>query len=188
VPAFASVSELENHLQRQLTPEQVDGAEQALELATGLIQSYTGQHLFPGTSVETFPAPPTFGAYGGVLVMRQRPVTAVTSITVNGEPETTFTIDGPAGIVRVMRTDPVTVTSWPSWFRPTVEVDYEHGFQVPPPILKAVCLEVARQVVDNPKGFAQMSVGDVSGTYGAHADAGVGLMLTGRHERILSRL
>ena len=183
MPSFASITELQNHLQRTFAVgRETDAATQALELATGLIQHYTGQQLFPGTSTETFPAPLNFTVLGGVVVLRQRPVTTVTSVTIDGE-AADFTVDGAAGIVWIKRTVPLAETTR----HPEISVTYNHGFNPIPAELKAVCLEVARQVVDNPKGFVQMSVGDVSGSYGS-VSAGVGLALSARHEQMLASL
>jgi hypothetical protein len=185
MPSFASVSELEAHLQRTLEGDQYAAAEQALELATGLIQDHTGQELFPGSSTDVFVSPHNFSVLGGVLVLKQRPVTDVTSVLVDDVPAT-FTFDPRSGIVHVTRDGTLTQTL-PDHPR-QVTVVYDHGYDPIPATLKAVCLEVARQVFDNPKGFVQMSVGDVSGSYGSHSDAGVGLAISERHRRQLARL
>jgi hypothetical protein len=185
VPAFASVSELENHLHRDLAPEEVAPAEQLLELATGLIQSYTGQELWPGTTTEVVPAPANFSVLGGKLVLRQRPVTAVTSVTVD-DTDAEFVADLKAGIVHVIRTTTL-VQTLPDWPR-LVTVTYQHGYDPIPAELKAVCLDVAKQVIVNPHGYTQVTVGEFSAGFGSHADAAIGLTLTTRHERMLAGL
>jgi hypothetical protein len=182
---FATVQELATHLQTEFDDTQDAAAQQALELATGIIQAFTGQHIFPGTSVETAQGPSNFTVLGGTVVVRQRPVTAVTSVTVNGR-EAEFTFDGRSGIVVVRTVDPVTQT-WPD-DRPTVVVAYEHGTEDIPPMVKAVCLELANQMFSNPNGYVQFTAGPFAASHGSHSDAAVGASLTLKHERMLASL
>lgn len=188
MPGFATVSEFENHLQRRFTPDEVGPAEQALELASGLIQSYTGMELFPGSTSETVHHPTNFSRLGGRLVLRQRPVTAITEVRIDGDliDPADYQFVGPTGILQVTPSAPLsqTLPDWPT----TVTIEYEYGFDPIPAFLKAVCLEVARQSFDNPQGFVQMSAGPFSATYGSQRDAAVGMVLTARHERTLARL
>lgn len=188
MPSFASVSELETHLQRSFAPAEIGPAEQALDLASGLIQSYTGMELFPGTTSQTWRRPANFSRLGGSLVLRQRPVTVVTEVVIDGDvvDPADYTVAGPTGILSVSPSAPLsqTLPDWPA----VVTVEYGYGFDPVPGFVKAVCLEVARQSFDNPQGFVQMSAGPFSATYGSNRDAPVGLVLTARHERTLARL
>lgn len=182
MPSFASTAELATHLQRTFDTDETNAAQQALDLASGVIQRYTGQQLFAGTSTETFPAPRNFTTLGGVLVLRQRPVTAIISLTVD-DVAAEYTFDGPTGIVDVTLSTPIAQTVR----RPTVSVDYAHGYATIPDDLKAICLEIAQRAFTNPEGYVQVGIGNYSHSYGSVRN-GVGFMLSERHERMLAGL
>jgi hypothetical protein len=187
MPSFASVSELELHLGRTFDGAEFAAAEQSLELATAIIQAFTGQQMFPGSSVETIHSPQNFSTTGGVVVLKQRPVVDITSVEVDGD-AAGFTFDPNSGIVHVSRIDPLTQT-FPVWPN-SIVVSYDHGYAEIPGQVKAVCLDLARQEFDNPSGYASVTIGDFSASYGRSAGGTVptGLMLTDRHERLLAGL
>lgn len=185
--SLASVPELELHLGRTFAGDEPEAAEQALKLATAVIQAHTGQHFFPATTAQTFHHPANFTVFGGVLVLRQRPVVAVTSIVVDGTVFPDFTFDPASGVVHVDRAPEDIHTL--AWTRQVV-VTYDHGYTAIPGQLKAVCLDLARQEFDNPSGYSSITIGDFSASYGRSAGGSVptGLMLTDRHERLLAGL
>jgi hypothetical protein len=141
--AFATVAELGNYLQTTIAADKTDSAQLALDLATALIKSDLGQEVEQGTSTETFA-----GNDSNVLVLKEIPVTAVTSVVYDGD---TLTVDDDytwtrAGII--------TKADGYYW-REEAVVTYTHGYASGdvPTTMKAVCLSVAARYFDNPRGY-----------------------------------
>jgi hypothetical protein len=185
MPSFASVSELEAHMQRQFGVDEFQTAEQTLELATGLIQSHVGHDIFPTATVQMFTRPQGFSRLGGMLKLRHRPVIDVESVIVDGA-ETTFVVDKEAGLLYATVEEPLvqTLPDHPG----SVTVVYTHGFDPVPAEVKSVCLDIAGRVLENPNGYTQFSIGEFSAGYGSHSAAVLGLALSVANERTLAGL
>lgn len=175
---LASVADLGNYVKRDLTGDA--SATLALETATGLIQDYTGQHLFRvADDVETFHPP------GWVLILPERPVISVASAIVDGI-ALDYRLERRAGVLYLATATP-TAETWKT-APGDVVVTYTHGYAATeiPPSLKGVCLDVARRALENPHGFVQRTVGDVSVSHGSHSGLAVGFQLSEREERALA--
>lgn len=115
-------------------------AQQALNIASAVVRSETGQTFEAGTSTVALPTP-----HGQWLTLPQRPVTAVTTITIDGLAVTDFTRYGN----RLFRFAGWTASSITA---PVVTVTYSHGGAVPDDVL-GVVLAIAADVVENQRGL-----------------------------------
>jgi hypothetical protein len=149
--SFASAEEFEVFLGRTFTPQEHLRAEQALTLATGLIQTYTGQHLFhvEDDTVQLWPRSPL------IVVLPEMPVTEVAEVLDrDSEPVTGWELR-PGGVLRLRSgRAPVTVT-------------YSHGYVTIPDSIKEVTMRTAQRLMVNPGDVRQESVGSYSVTYGS---------------------
>lgn len=177
--AFATVAELANYLQRDILDDDAN-ALQALDLATGAIQSYTGQEL-------TFVTDDTATIYPRrhVALLPQLPVTAVSSVTADGV-AVDYVLQQDIGALYLARNQPHNVEAGHGHWPFEVQVTYSHGYVEIPPTVKGVCLDVARRSLENPHGYVQKTVGDVSISHGSHAGLAVGVQLSDREERALA--
>lgn len=177
---LATLPQLEDHLGQSFDAPTEIRALQALDIASSIVQTYTGQDFTEATTSETF-------IYGvdRVLRLSQRPVTAVTSVTVDGIPWSAdlwdFTPDGwiyePGGIIG----------RWfGSWRGATVSVTYTHGYPTVPGAIQFVCLTLAARALENPTMQARESIGSADGTYAQTGfNLGAGGALTKNEEAIL---
>lgn len=149
--ALATAAELEVQLGADWSATEYLRAEQTLELASGVVEAYCGRTFTRTTADVTVDADPT----GRTLVLDNPPVD-VTSITLDGEPVTGYTVYADAGVV--------VLPYRRSWGR--VQVTYSHGVDGAPAAVKAVVLAVAGRMILNPDGAAQKSLGDASVSYG----------------------
>lgn len=154
--ALASVTDLANWLGETI-PAGDPRATRLIELASAAVQNHTGQTIVAvaGDAVD-LPG-------GDTLLLPQRPVTAVTQVSVDGGVVTgfTFTTSG------VVRRDGGFGTS-----SSTVRVTYDHGYTVIPDDLVAVTVQVAARAWSNPTDLRREDVGGYSATYN---DTGIAL-------------
>lgn len=141
-------------------------AEQALAFATGLVQEYTGQHLFyvADDTVELWPR-----NGGQVVVLPEMPAVSVSAVLdEDGEP-VGWTLR-PGGVLRLDSTQsgPVTVT-------------YSHGYETIPNAVKAATMQTASRLTTNPTEVRQQAAGSFSVTYGSAPE------LSNRERQSLSR-
>jgi hypothetical protein len=131
-----------------------DRAEEALHVATGWVQSYTQQKLVPVTGdVVTLDVPPNTRE----LWLPERPVTAVTSVTILGVPLVSGTDSTLIGASRLR------AKRWTYW--PTddpVVVTYNHGYATADQTLRGVVLSAAARIINNPASMRGENVGSVS--------------------------
>lgn len=145
----------------------------ALELATGAVQAAAGQRLVEVTD-DTIDL---MGTTGSWLDLPQRPVTAVTSVTLAGTAVTDFTRYGG----RLYRTDgwaeqtDCTSWAWPGlrYQEPTpVQVVYSHGYPVGDPglgLARQATLMLASSLYSNPTGATSLAIDDYREGYGGNA-------------------
>lgn len=167
--AFATASDLAAYLQ---TDVDTATANLLLDLATGAIQSATGQTIerVEDDEVTLRPSP------GKPLVLPQRPADDPTVVEVDGDVVTDFTVitDG------LGRTALHRLEGWVSYDLVTnapqrVSVTYSHGYDAIPAEIKRVCLQVAGRGYRNPEGLRSETVGSESYTYATETIAGVDL-------------
>lgn len=186
---FATSDDLETRLGLEFTEDEADRADALLELASGLIQDEARQQI-ELVSEDTLTLP---GTSDDLLKLPQRPVVAVTSVTLDGVALVEgrdFYLDGNA-IVRIaaggaLLDETIALPLDLSGFgapEQTLEIRYTHGYEDPPPSVKAICIEAAVRVWVNPGGAARESVGDTYASYDS-----VGLMLTRDEKQVIRRL
>lgn len=166
--AFATVAELAALTDREL-PDDDPGAQLALELATGAVQTYARQRL---TLVDDDTAELLADRHGYVE-LPERPVLGVTAVELDDG--TTLAPSAYAwGAGRLWRVDGARLTG-------RVRVTYAHGFATVPDDVRGVVLAAAARLLDNPDSTRSAQLGGVSTTA-----ALLGLEL-GEHERATMR-
>lgn len=155
--AFATVAELANALQVTIPAgAKTTQAQQALDHATALIQAVAERDFTEGTDTEE-----TLDGNGlNTLLLANYPVTAVGSVEVNGEEiavDEAFSWTS-AGILTHL------TGTWGT-DRASIVVTYTHGYATIPTELKYVCLEVAKRLFDNPRGFDSKTSQDTAVSY-----------------------
>lgn len=174
--AFADPIELEDYLGRSLSDTETRQAELAIELATQIIKSRTGQEIEAGTSTETF----TTGAF----ILRQFPVTSVVEVQVDGVVQDAgwYVVDS-SGVLR---------WRWwraaPPWTPESIiTVEYAHGYDPIPADVRAVCLALAaRGVGDTNSGrVLEEAIGTYRVRY-ADDSLGSGMSLSDEERRLLA--
>lgn len=177
---LATLPQLEDYMAQVFDAPTELRALQALEHASAVIRTYTGQDFESATTTETL-------VYGvdSHLRLSQRPVTAVTSVTVDGltwSPDLwDFTSDGwlyePRGAIG----------RWiGSWRGATVVVTYTHGYVTVPESVRFVCLTLAARAMENPTMLAREGIGSADASYAQTGfNLGAGGSLTDNERFIL---
>ena len=171
-------------LATDLAPSETD----RLLQAEAFVRAYCGWHIAPSRD-ETI----TLDGPGGlVLTLPSLHVTAITSVTENG----TLLVEGTdyswssAGFIQRigwasgwdMAEDnlggPNSVPAWGWWTAQLqgITVELTHGFDEVPPEVKGAVQGLAQQLVDNPSGLEQQTVGPFTERYGT--TGGGGLLFT----------
>lgn len=149
--AFASLDDL-NAILGQSIDETL--GELVLDLASGAIRSWTRQS-FDYVEDDTISVS---GNWDTILVLPERPVAAITSISVDAEELDTdsWRLDGDV-LYRTAR-----------WGGPkvTVEVVYTHGYEILPDDIRGFCLRLAARWLTNPQGLRTESIGTYSVGFG----------------------
>lgn len=167
--SFATVEDLEAFLDE--TFDESAGSAQAqamLDAATAEMKTLMG-----GQNIDVPPTADTIqldadGRY--MLRLPQRPVTAVSAVTVNTTTATVLTVstdvewhaDG-----RIYRVDGLAwgAPRWPGRPRQFVTVTYTHGYaQMPEPLME-ICRQYAARKLENPTNAVRDSAGAVSEQY-----------------------
>lgn len=138
--------------------EEVTRAEQLIELASGIVESYCGRR-FTRTTDDVVNADPT----GRTLLLANPPID-VTSITLDGETVDDYIVYADSGVV-------ILPTDHTYWDR--VEVTYTHGTETVPAAIKTIVLLIAARMWHNTDGATQKSIGDASISYGASGGPGL---------------
>jgi len=169
--AFATETELEAYTGATIA---TDRATILLDMATGAIQAYTNQTMtFEAGDSITLP-----GNFGHLLTLPERPVTAVTSVTLGDTAlvvDVDYVWDGKDGLYRGTKVDGILsvngpdwlVNGWGDWGGPgaVVTIVYSHGFATIPNDIKGVCLALAARSLSSPDGVNSESVGSYSVSY-----------------------
>ena len=162
-----TLSELASYLQKDLD---TSSATIAKDSAQAIVRAYCRQEF-------------TSATYTGAVLrivpdrswwrvdLPQRPVTAVSSVAVNGTAYTLGTDYAWDGISSLIRLAQLVYTSAQFQDDPTAVVTYTAWYATIPADVKAVALAVAGRQYDNPRGLRQESVDDYSETRaGSDAD------------------
>lgn len=204
LPPLASQADVEATLGRPLTTLEATYITRLLELASGIVRRYTRQTISAVTSdIITLP-----GNWGQTLTLPERPVTAVTSVTINGAimPAATYVLIGDDLFISSGSFMPDSGSSlsgetvlWgpagsssgqpatgPSWQGPQTQivVNYNHGYaEIPDDIVNEVTGMVATQY-ESPIGVRTEKIGGYEVGYGRIS--GGGMTLTDDAKSILN--
>lgn len=176
--SFATVAELGNWLDRDLSSK-TDEAQLALDVATAQIQAYTRQTI-EEVADDTVQLK---GTWRHVLELPERPVTSVSSVTVDGEAQTLT--DDYVVVRNELRRPNAEYHNWqvPSsdfypftktgWGGPSVivEVVYTHGYSTIPDDIKGVCLALAGKAFGNPQDARSEQIDDYRIEYSRRAQS-----------------
>lgn len=173
--SYATPAELSTWLgSGSFTTEETERAQLILDAVTGLIDNYAGQPLGESTQTDTLD-----GTGPHPLMLPRYPVTAVTSVTVDGAALT----EGdeyewyPSGLLYRL------AGSWPLE-RKSVTVDYTAGFGPISDDIKGLTLALASQAWSTSPGKKQESIGDYSYTL---AGGTGGLQLSTFDRRVIDK-
>lgn len=144
---LATVVDLAEYLGVEVAELNVGQSLMAMARAEARVLRGTGQSFEAGTTTTLLPMPDDEW-----LVLPQRPVTAVTSVSINGLALTDFT--------RV-RDRLYRYGGWrvAARFPPFISVTYSHGGAVPAEVTGTVCA-LAAELLENPNGLASETIDD----------------------------
>lgn len=177
-----TLTELASYLQRDLDTASATLARAA---AQSIVRGYCKQELTDADyTAVILPIEPVDWSWG--VYLPERPVTAVTSVAVNGTvyvEGTDYAWDGYSDLIRlryrVFSTDAFQV-------EPHAVVSYSAGFATVPETVKAVALAVASRQYDNPTGNRSVQLDDYAATKaGADEDLAGASLLAG--EKLILR-
>jgi len=186
--AFATHADLGIRLGVDLTSGEQDDATALIALAQELIQSETGQDIeLVEDDVLTRP-----GTWSDRLRLPQRPVVAVSSVTIDGTAvdADTYYVDGDELVRKTgLSTDDAFLTHGRGWGGPesVLVVTYDHGLSTIPGVVKAVCLEMCVRVWVNPGTVQAETYGSENVAYGDYRSR-TGLLLTDVERESLNRV
>ncbi len=166
--SFATSADLATRLKKSFSNAEKDQADQFLAGASAWIRAVTGQTISEVVDDVWITDAPT----SCVLWLPQRPVSAVTSVLVDGDPVTDWDLRGS----RLRRPE-----AWSDGSSiPEVEIVYTHGYPEGSDELdlaKDACLARAAEQRANPNGYKSEKIDDYARTHGdgssANAWAGV---------------
>jgi hypothetical protein len=178
-----TVSELASYLQRDLD---TSSATLAKESAQGIVRAYCNQEITTATNTSV-KLPIDVESWSYVVYLPQRPVVAVSSVTVNGVTYvdgTDYAWNGFSPYIRLRKVDEAAAAFEDE---PVAVVTYTSGYSTVPPAVKAVALAVAARQYDNPQGLRQVSVDDYAETRAGADDDLAGVSLLKAERAILDR-
>jgi hypothetical protein len=131
MPSFATVQDVSDRLGRTFDATEQTQVQSYLDAATAIIRAQTGQ-----TIEEVDPATlNVWGRPGERLPLPQRPVTAVTSVTLDG------TLVDPSEYL-LRKSELVRAVGWGTELQ-TLVIVYKHGFNPIPELIKNTSIDVA---------------------------------------------
>lgn len=155
--AIITVDELAAFMGKTFSASERDHAAAVIDVVEGAIESETGVSFIAITDDAV-----RIQADGhGIIELRSRPVTAVSSVTdVDGDVIDYVEFDGLSTLYNL----------YPNQ---VVDIVYSHGFPTVPKDIRGVALGSASRVMYNPSGLRQETVGAISVTYpGIGGEAG----------------
>lgn len=159
------------YVARAVTDFELDALTGALDAARSAIVNFTGQVFEPVEDdivVLLARGQDYRGRSGSLLFLPQLPVTAVTSVVVDGVvvPPTSYSWFGPTGELRRIDGFAWRSPSVRAWAPTQVTVTHNHGYDTLPDDARSVCLTVAGRIFNNPQRTIQQSesIGNYSET------------------------
>lgn len=169
-----TLAELASYLQRDIDTATATLAQSA---GQGLVRAYTRQNIDTRTYTSTR-VPVTIHGERYTVLLPQRPVTAVTSVTVNGTAYVAgadYTWDGVNARLWLRYLAGSSTSFIDEWW---AVVTYTAGYATVPDAVKGVALSVAGRAYDNPRGIRSEAIDDYSATRAGADDDLAGVTLT----------
>lgn len=176
-----TLPELASYLQRDL-----DTSTATLAQAAGqrIVRTYLRQDIttatYTGVKLRIFP-----NGKAWRVDLPQRPVTAVSSVAVNGTTYVLGTNYAWDGLSPYIRLADLTYTTAAFQDDPVATVTYTAGYATIPDDVKNVAIAVAGRQYDNPRGLRSESIDDYTGTRAGSDDDLAGLTLLPPERKIL---
>lgn len=168
---FATADELAARLGVTFNAVQTAQATAAIADVTALYRTHLGRQITLGTYSHDLPSHPSCD-----LLLPERPVRSVTSVTMDGVAITDFRLVGNVlyrelGWQPVIGQPPFLGRQWQRTEYSTripvnINVVYAAGYTVSPPDLKALCLARVAAMVTNPTGVSSEKIDDYAVSYG----------------------
>jgi hypothetical protein len=154
--AFATATDLAAYLRvAPFTGADETAANLALDIASSIVTARTGQDF-----VEVADDEVTLETFGDTaVVLPQRPVTAVTSVTTRDRGSASTTTRSLNTDYEV-RGDRLTWVGLGGYWPYEVTVTYTHGYATIPTDVKGATLAVAAEIFDNPEGLSRSALDD----------------------------
>mgnify|MGYP007100061062 CR=1 FL=1 len=169
--AFATAADLEDYLGVTFTAADTVRAGLILNAATESIRAYCAQTISQATTTAKLP-----GTWSYDLMLPEAPVTAVTTVTLNGDALTTNSdyYWNSRGTLRRAADFTVAPATTAHWGGPeaTVSVTYTHGYATIPDAVESTCLSVAARLFANPAGVQSEMLGSYQVQYDRSAQTG----------------
>lgn len=190
---FASTDDFAAMLGISLTANEEDRATTLLALASGLIrEAANGQTI----SLVTDDVYTRKGTTDQRILLPQRPVVAVSSVTLDGAALTAdsdWYLDGDelvrrtATLVTPAVLEAETLSAGFGYEWQTLEITYTHGFETIPNLVRTIALEAVVRAWVNPGRLIQQTVAGTETTFAPYADPPRGLLLTKTEIRAIRR-
>lgn len=176
---LATQADVEARLGRTLAAgAETSKVEALLADASAAIRSYTGQTLTAVSGdVLTVDAP-----LSGELTLPERPVTAVTSITLDGVTLTGWSWNAATLVTLPGGWSTQSSVAYPG--RGVLQITYSHGYGSVPPDVTAVCCSMVLRAMEAPTGLRSQSIGEWSETYADDGSPGVVGFTADERERL----
>lgn len=193
--AFATADDLAARLGLTFTDAEQTRASTLLDMATGLIQDEAKQTIelvtddvltMPGTTAER-------------ILLPERPVVSVFSVTLDGQPlgdGTDWYLDGN----EIVRRPFILSAPWVfdqgftfpygsgfGWAGQTLEITYTHGYTDVPAVCAQIALEMVVAVWVNPNNIARETIAGVQTVYDNMRYSPTGLLMTDAQIRMIRR-
>lgn len=171
--AFATAEDIATRIGRALDATEAATVAMLLDLATGAIRAAARQHI----SLVEDDALTVRGIRGSTLLLPERPVMSVTSITLDATALATDTYYLEHG-------DTLNRAAGFGTYRDALVIVYTHGYadDAIPAVIKAVCVEAVIRAFVNPGSVMSERVGSEQTTYAVQGTP-AGLMLTADERR-----
>lgn len=187
--AFATEEDIATRLGRALSDIEAATVSDLLDQATGLIQGEAKQTITLVTDDEIT----LRGSRDREIILPERPVVSVSSVTLNGQALTTdsdWYVDGDKLIRRRMILDVAhglysEQIGWgfPAW---ALVVTYTHGYETIPDAIRAVTISLVVRSFVNPGGVMMERLGQAQMQY-AYQGSAPGMLLTADERRTIRR-
>ena len=151
---FATAAQLASFLQQDLD---TTSADLAITMAEGLVRAYCRQNITEATSTGAV-LPIQVTDFGYIVRLSERPVSAVSAVSVNGTAYVSGTDYAWDGVSDWLRLATVEWSSDSFEAFPPAVVTYTYGYATVPAAVQAVTLSVAGRLYDNPRGMRSESV------------------------------